>query len=251
VMLTRQTGSSDPMADEHTSLRALTFDVFGTVVDWRGSIAREAEEILGPAGFRLDWHAFAERWRARYQPAMEAVRSGQRPWTILDVLHHENLLDTLVEFDVGGLAPQTIEHLNRAWHRLDPWPDAVAGLGRLKRRYILATQSNGNVALIVNMAKRANLPWDVILGAEVVGAYKPLPQSYQRAVRMLGLEPGACMMTAAHNDDLIAARGCGLRTAFVARPLEYGPNQHKDLRAEHTFDLVANNLLDLADQLGC
>jgi 2-haloacid dehalogenase len=239
------------MHDSHADIRALTFDVFGTVVDWRGSIAREAEELLGAAGFRLDWHAFAERWRARYQPAMEAVRSGQRPWTILDVLHHENLLATLTEFGVGDLPPETVGHLNRAWHRLDPWPEAVAGLNRLKRRYILATQSNGNVALIVNMAKRAGLPWDVILGAEVVGAYKPLPQSYQRAVRMLGLAPDECMMTAAHNDDLIAARGCGLRTAFVARPLEYGPNQREDLRAEHAFDVVADSLLDLADQLGC
>lgn len=239
------------MQTEQQAPVALAFDVFGTVVDWRGSIAREAEQILAPAGFRLDWFRFAERWRARYQPAMEAVRRGQRDWTILDVLHHENLLGTLAEFDVGDLPPDTITHLNRAWHRLDPWPDAVAGLTRLKRRYILATQSNGNVALIVNMARRAGLPWDAILGAEVVGAYKPLPQSYQRAVAMLGVEAGACMMCAAHNDDLVAAAGCGLRTAFVARPTEHGPGQQKDLHAEHAYDIVADDLEDLADQLGC
>ncbi|HLT01384.1 MAG TPA: HAD-IA family hydrolase, partial [Geminicoccaceae bacterium] len=154
------------------NVRALCFDVFGTVVDWRESIAREAQQLLGARGVALDWHAFADAWRARYQPAMEEVRSGRRPWVRLDDLHRENLLALLDEFAIEGLSEAEIDHLNRAWHRLDPWPDAVEGLGRLKRKYILATLSNGNVALMVNMAKRAGLPWDVILGAEVARAYK-------------------------------------------------------------------------------
>lgn len=232
-------------------VKALTFDVFGTVVDWRGSIAREAEAALAPKGHALDWHRFAERWRDRYQPSMEKVRRGERPWTKLDVLHRENLIGVLDEFGVTGLTEAEIDHLNFAWHRLDPWPDAVTGLPRLKRKYVLATQSNGNVALMVNMAKRAGLPWDVILGAEVCRAYKPQPESYLRAAELLGLRPEECMMTAAHNNDLVAAAGCGLRTAFVARPYEKGPKQAVDLRAEHDFDVVAESFEDLADKLGC
>ena len=232
-------------------VRALCFDVFGTVVDWRESIAREAQQLLGARGVALDWHAFADAWRARYQPAMEEVRSGRRPWTRLDDLHRENLLALLDECAIEGLSEAEIDHLNRAWHRLDPWPDAVEGLGRLKRKYILATLSNGNVALMVNMAKRAGLPWDVILGAEVARAYKPLPEAYLRAAALLDLQPRECMMVAAHNDDLVAAAACGLRTAFVARPKEHGPGQQTDLRPEHAVDLSAASLIDLADQLGC
>jgi 2-haloacid dehalogenase len=233
------------------AVKALTFDVFGTVVNWRDSSAREATEILGARGHTIDGHRFAERWRARYQPAMEEVRSGRRPWTRLDDLHRENLLAVLDEFGIKGLSAAEIEHLNRAWHRLDPWPDAVPGLTRLKRKYILATLSNGNVALMVNMAKRAGLPWDAILGAEVARAYKPQPEAYLRTADLLGLRPEECMMVAAHNRDLVAARGCGFRTAFVARPTEYGPNQTKDLRAEHDFDAIADSFTDLADKLGC
>ena len=232
-------------------LRALTFDVFGTVVDWRSGIARELREVFAPHGLERDWHAVADRWRALYQPAMGAVRDGRRPWTRLDDLHRENLRNVLDEAGLGGLSEAEIEHLNRAWHRLDPWPDAVAGLTRLKRRYILATLSNGNIALLVNMAKRAGLPWDAVLGAEVARAYKPMPEAYLRSADCLGLEPTACMLVAAHNDDLLAARACGFRTAFVARPTEYGPGQSKDLRAEHDFDIVAADFGDLARQLAC
>jgi 2-haloacid dehalogenase len=226
-------------------VKALCFDVFGTVVDWRGSIAREFDAL----GIDGDGHAFADAWRARYQPAMAEVRSGRRPWVKLDVLHRENLLAVLAEREIA-LDDDAIDHLNRVWHRLDPWPDAVAGLRRLKTRYILATLSNGNVALMVNMAKHGGLPWDVILGAEVAGAYKPSPQAYLGSAALLDLEPAACMMVAAHNGDLVAAAACGLRTAFVARPAEHGPQQTSDRRAEHDFDVVADSFTDLADKLG-
>jgi 2-haloacid dehalogenase len=230
---------------------ALTFDVFGTVVDWRGSIARELRGWFGRRGIERDWDAVADRWRALYQPAMEEVRRGRRPWTRLDDLHRDNLRVVLDEFGLAGLNEPEIEHLNRAWHRLDPWPDAVDGLTRLKRRFILATLSNGNVALLVDMARRAGLPWDAILGAEVARAYKPMPEAYLRTSDLLGLEPNRCMMVAAHNDDLQAAGALGFRTAFVARPTEHGPKQTRDLCAEHAFDVVASDFLDLADRLGC
>ena len=236
-----------PLAD----VKALTFDVFGTVVDWRNSIAREAKALLEPKGFAHDWHFFAERWRARYQPAMERVRSGERPWVRLDELHRENLVELLAEFDVSGLSAAETDHLNRAWHRLDPWPDAVEGLTRLKRKYILATLSNGNIALMVDMAKRAGLPWDAILGAEIARAYKPQPEAYLRSADAIGLRPQQCMMVAAHNADLVAARAQGFRTAYVNRPTEYGPGQTRDVKAEHEFDIVANSFVDLADKLGC
>ena len=232
-------------------VRALTFDVFGTVVDWRTGIARELRDCFAPRGVERDWHAVADRWRALYQPAIAAVRSGRRPWTRLDDLHRENLRSVLEEVGLAGLSDAEIERLNRAWHRLDPWPDAVAGLTRLKRRYILATLSNGNIALMVNMARRAGLPWDAILGAEVARAYKPMPEAYLRSADCLGLEPAECMLVAAHNDDLLAARACGFHTAFVARPTEHGQGQGKDLRAEHDFDIVASDFGDLAEQLSC
>jgi 2-haloacid dehalogenase len=230
---------------------ALAFDVFGTVVDWRGSVAREAAAMFGPRGIERDWDAFARAWRAQYQPAMEAVRRGTRPWTKLDDLHRENLLEVLDAFDITDLDAGEIDHLNRAWHRLDPWPDAVPGLERLKRRFVLATLSNGNVALIVAMAKRAGLPWDVILGAEVARAYKPVPEAYLRAAELLDLQPRRCLMVAAHNDDLAAARRCGFRTAFVARPHEHGPGHARDLTADPEVDLAAADLVELADRLGC
>jgi 2-haloacid dehalogenase len=234
-----------------SDVKALTFDVFGTVVNWRDSVAREAKTLLVPKGYDKDWHAFADRWRARYQPAMDKVRNGERPWVKLDDLHRENLVELLEEFAIAGLSPAEIDHLNRAWHRLDPWPDTREGLTRLKRKFILATLSNGNVALMVNMAKYAGLPWDAILGAEVAQAYKPLPQAYDRTAAFLGLAPQQCMMVAAHNGDLLAARSRGFRTAFVSRPLEHGPNKTRDLRAEHNFDVIAEDFIDLAAKLGC
>ena len=234
-----------------SGVKALTFDVFGTVVNWRDSVAREAKAILAPKGYAIDWHDFADKWRARYQPAMAKVRSGERPWTRLDDLHRENLVELLPEFGISGLAKGEIDHLNRAWHRLDGWPDTVEGLTRLKRKYILVTLSNGNVALMVNMAKNAGLPWDAILGAETARAYKPQPEAYDRTADLLGLQPGECMMVAAHNGDLVAAQGRGFRTAFVSRPLEHGPNKTRDLRAEHDFDVTADSFIDLAGKLGC
>lgn len=233
-----------------SQIKALTFDVFGTVVDWRNGIAREAETILAGKGIPIDGQAFALAWRSRYQPSMEEVRAGRRVFVKLDILHRENLLSVLDEFNVDGLDEETIDHLNRAWHRLGPWPDVVAGLKRLKTRFILGTLSNGNVSLIVNMAKNADLPWDVVLGAEVAGAYKPEPRAYQNAAALLDLPPDQCLMVAAHNDDLVVAAATGMRTAFVLRATEYGPDHTKDQKAEHAFDFIAKDFEDLADQLG-
>ena len=182
---------------------------------------------------------------------MERVRSGGRGYVRLDVLHRENLVELLAERGFDRLSETEIDHLNKAWHRLDGWSDSPAGLTRLKTKFIIGTMSNGNVALMVNMAKHAGLPWDVILGAEPAQAYKPTPQTYLTGVEWLGLEPAEVLMCAAHNSDLLAAGACGLRTAFIARPHEYGPNQDRDFKAEHAFDYISENMLDLADQLGC
>ena len=233
------------------NVKALTFDVFGTVVDWRGGIAREIAALGAARGFNLDWNAFALAWRARYHPAMERVRSGERAFVKLDLLHRENLDQVLSEFDLGDLGETERAALNLAWHRLDPWPDVVEGLTRLKRDYILATLSNGNVALMVNMAKRAGLPWDAILGAEVVRHYKPQPEAYLKSVDFLGLAPGDCMLVAAHEKDLEAAAACGLRTAYVHRPAEYDDTADKPLPAPDAFDIVASDFLELAERLGC
>ena len=233
------------------AIRALTFDVFGTVVDWRSSLIREGETLGRTRGLRVDWAAFADAWRGLYQPNMSKVRNGEMPWTKLDDLHRMALDHLLVEFKITGLSEDEIDHLNRAWHRLDPWPDAVAGLTRLKRKFILATLSNGNVALIVNMAKRAGLPWDAVLGAEVARHYKPQPEAYLTTAALLGLRPEQCLMVAAHNNDLAKASSVGLRTAFVPRPEEHGRGQTKDLTADRDWDVVARDFLDLADRLGC
>ncbi|PZW42259.1 2-haloacid dehalogenase [Humitalea rosea] len=232
--------------------RALLFDVFGTVVDWRNGVAREAAPILAALGRGdIDPHAFADAWRAGYQPAMEEVRSGRRPFTRLDVLHRENLETLLARHGIVDVPEPVMITLNTAWHRLDPWPDVVAGLTRLRTRFILAPLSNGNIALMLNMAKRAGLPWDAILGSEVSQAFKPTPQAYLRTAEVLGLSPGECMLVAAHNKDLAAARACGFGTAFVARPTEKGPGQTIDLRAEQEWDQVATDFGALATALGC
>ena len=213
-------------------VRALLFDVFGTVVDWRTGIARAATPFLQRhrAGL-VDPLAFADSWRAGYQPAMEAVRSGQRPFTKLDALHREILEAILPKFriDRARVPDQELDELNLAWHCLDPWPDSVGGLRRLKSNFIVAPLSNGNIALILNMAKRAGLPWDAILGAEVVQAYKPAPEAYLRTAGILGMRPEQIYLVAAHNSDLTAARKCGMRTAFVPRRTEHGLNQTTDL----------------------
>jgi 2-haloacid dehalogenase len=233
------------------SIKALTFDVFGTVVDWRSGIIREGMAVGRVKKVDADWARFADLWRGLYQPAMSRVRKGEIPWTKLDDLHRTSLEQVLEKLGVVGLSEGEKNELNLAWHRLDPWPDSVAGLARLKRKFILATLSNGNVALLVDMAKRAGLPWDAVLGAEVARHYKPQPEAYLRTADFLGLSPQQCMMVAAHNGDLVAAGGCGFRTAFVVRPTEYGPGQTTDLAPEGDYDVIANDLLDLADKLGC
>ncbi len=229
-------------------LEALLFDVFGTVVDWRGSVIREGERLGEEKGLDVDWAAFADAWRGKYQPSMQRVRTGEVPWTNLDALHRASLEELLEEFEVPGLTEEEKDHLNRAWHRLDPWPDSVPGLTRLKRRYVIAPLSNGNVALLTNMAKRAGLPWDLILSAELARHYKPDRETYLMAPELLDLRPENVMMVAAHPDDLHAAADAGLRTAYVHRSGEFGP----DAEPEHpgpVFDLSTADLLDLAEQL--
>jgi 2-haloacid dehalogenase len=233
-------------------VRALVFDVFGTVVDWRSGVAREAAPFLRRYGTAdADPGAFADAWRRRYYPSMLEVISGRRPFVRLDVLHRENLLQALPEFgiDPASIDPAELDELNLAWHRLDPWPDAVAGLVRLKSRYIIAPLSNGNIALMVGIAKRAGIPWDAILGAEVAQAYKPSPEAYSRTAEVLALRPEQVCLVAAHNPDLAAARACGLKTAFVPRPLEQGPAQLSDLEPAQDWDVVAADFGALADQL--
>jgi len=230
-------------------LKAVTFDVFGTVVDWRNSIAREMNLLADEKGFSIDGAEFASAWRSLYQPAMSKVRSGELPFEPLDALHRKNLDTALERYDIHQLSEPEKVHLNRAWHRLDPWSDVIEGLVRLKERYIIGTLSNGNISLIVNMAKHSGLPWDVVLGAEVTGHYKPCPEAYLGSAKKLDLAPHQCMLVAAHNSDLHAASSCGFRTAFVTRPMEYGLDQTTDLSADHDFDLIAIDFVDLAEQL--
>ena len=235
----------------HPDVKALLFDVFGTVVDWRSSVSRELANFGAQEGFDANWEKFADAWRAFYQPSMEEVRSGRRPWANLDTLHRESLKKLLGQFEIEGLTEDQIERMNKVWHRLDPWPDTIPGLARLRARYTLATLSNGNIALLVNMAKRAGLPWDAVLGAEPALAYKPLPEAYLKTVQFLGLMPRQCMLVAAHNDDLEHADRAGLRTAFVPRPTEHGPTQTKDLRATGEWDVVAMSFTELASIMDC
>jgi 2-haloacid dehalogenase len=234
-------------------VKALVFDVFGTVVDWRSSIAREGSAFFARHGVEADGLAFADAWRREYQPAMAEVREGRRPFVRLDVLHRENLLRVLPKHgvDPSTLSEAEIDDLNRAWHRLDPWPDTVAGLTRLKTKFFIAPLSNGNIVLMANVAKRAGIPWDAILGSEVSQAFKPQPEAYLRTAEVLAMRPEEVALIAAHNGDLAAARRCGLRTGFVPRPTEHGPGQATDLRAESDWDVVAESFVDLAAKLGC
>ncbi len=224
-------------------IKALIFDVFGTLVDWRGSIAAELEPRLGDRAA-----PFADAWRQRYQPAMEDVRSGRRPFTPLDTLHRENLLATMDDFDLT-LSKSEIDDLNLVWHRLNGWPDTKAGLAQLSERFLLAPHSNGNVRLLIDLARHNGWHWDAILGAETTGFYKPRPESYQRAAELLMLELGEVMMVAAHNDDLAAARACGLATAFIPRPTEHGEGQTIDLLPTADWEFVAPSLTELAATL--
>ncbi len=230
-------------------VKALIFDVFGTVVDWRSSIIKHGKNFGRIHGVEADWDAFADAWRGKYSPFMNKVRTGELPWTNLDALHRMALEEVLEEFKITGIGDEAKAEFNFAWHRLDGWPDSAPGLWRLKRRFILAPMSNGNVALMTNMGKYAGLPWDCILGAELARHYKPDPESYQTAVDLLGLKPHQVMMVAAHQGDLLSAQKVGLKSAFVPRPMERGPNNKPDPTPDPSFDVVASNFVDLADQL--
>ena len=229
-------------------IRALVFDVFGTLVDWRGSIAREVQALLAPLGVNVDWHAFADAWRAQYQPAMEEVRSGAIPFSKLDVLHRRNLEVVLKDLGIRDLDEATKTNLNLAWHRLDAWPDVAPGLQRLRERFRLAPCSNGNISLMVDLARRNGLRWDAILGAEVARDYKPKAIVYQSAAAAFDCTPHEVLMVAAHSNDLAAAAQAGLRTAFVARPDEKGPGRG-EVRATVPVDVSVNSLIELAERL--
>jgi 2-haloacid dehalogenase len=231
------------------AVRALAFDVFGTVVDWRSSIAAEVEAVAARHETAVDGGAFADAWRRRYRPSMDRVRRGEVAWTVLDRLHRASLDEVLEEFGLLTLDDSERASLNLAWHRLRPWPDSVAGLRRLHERHVLCTLSNGNVALLVDLARAGGLPFDLILSAELCQAYKPDPGTYRMAPSLLALRPDQVMMVAAHENDLRAAAAEGLRTAFVHRPLEWGPGGHQDPEPDSSFDVVADDLEDLARQL--
>jgi 2-haloacid dehalogenase len=230
--------------------RALVFDVFGTVVDYRGTIIREGEQINREKGLQVNWAMFADAWRGRYRPNMQRVMKQELPWTNLDGLHCIALDELLHEFSVTSLSEDEKVHLNKVWHRLTPWPDSVTGLTRLKQRYTIGTLSNGNVGLLVDMAKYSDLPWDVIFSAELVHAYKPDPRTYQMTYTLLGLQPQQVMLVAAHKDDLQAAQAQGLQAGFVPRRLEHGPDKPSDSTPDPAFEIVASDFNDLARQLG-
>ena len=238
-------------------VKALLFDVFGTVVDWRTGIAIEVQMIAKKYNIELNADDFADAWRAEYQPAMEQIRSGKRSFTILDILHLENLKKIAPRFNLNNLSNADLNFLVTAWHRLPGWPDSSQGLNKLKKKFILATQSNGNIALMVNMAKYSNLSWDVILGAEVLGHYKPEPQAYIKACKALNLKPSECLMVAAHDDDLKAASLQGMKTAYVHRPFEYGKDklfdiaEVNDYKGIRNWDIMSKDFNDLAFKLGC
>ena len=229
---------------------AIVFDTFGTVVDWRTSLITELTAFGAQRGISADWTGLVDAWRAAYHPSMDRVRKGELPWTRLDDLHRASLDKLVVDFAVKGLSEADMEHVNRGWHRLHPWPDSVPGLTRLKSRFIIGPLSNGNVSLLLNMAKHSGIPWDMIFGSDLFGHFKPDPETYLGVAKLLDLSPGEVMLAAAHNNDLRAAKACGLMTAFFPRPGEYGPNQKLDYAPDGTWDYVAKNIEDLATQLG-
>jgi 2-haloacid dehalogenase len=245
----RRTGAQ-PGGEGAASVQVLAFDVFGTVVDWRSSVIAEGERLGKSKGLVVDWAAFADAWRAGYGPSMSRVRKGELPWTKLDVLHRMTLDELIGRFKIEGLSEAEKRRFNRVWHRLEPWPDSVQGLERLRTRYVLTPLSNGNVSLLTNMAKHARLPWDCVLSAELVRHYKPDPETYLMVPQLFDLEPAQVMMVAAHEGDLQAAKKLGLRTAYVHRPLEFGPRKTTDPPAFGRFDFVANDFRDLAAQAG-
>ena len=233
-----------------SSIKALVFDVFGTIADWRGSIIEEGTAWGKARQLQIDWASFADRWRAGYGPAMNRVRTGELPWTRLDDLHRMILEQLLKEFRIEGLTEEEKDHWNRVWHRLKPWPDCVEGLTRLKKKFVIAPLSNGNIALMTDMAKHSGLPWDAILGAELVRHYKPDREVYLSAPGFLGVKPEEVMMVAAHSGDLKAAAGCGLRTGFIYRPNEFGPGGKTEKADPGAFDVVSIDTIDLAKQMG-
>lgn len=235
-----------------SDIHILAFDIFGTVVDWHGSIAREVDAMAlrGKDG-EVDGGEFALAWRAGYQPAMRRVMSGELGWTLIDDLHRLILDELLARYHITSLNEAQKRHLNKVWHRLDAWPDAVAGLNRLKAKYTVCSLSNGNIGLLTNMAKRAGLPWDCILSAEVFRAYKPDPSVYLGVAKVFDVTPAEVMLVAAHQDDLAAARACGLQTAYIERPNEFGTGQPKDISPHSDNTFHAGNLLALAEQLEC
>ena len=235
---------------DFSEVKAMTFDVFGTVVDWRGSIIREGEDVWTAQGVDVNWPEFADNWRGGYGPSMHRVRTGELPWMNIDALHRMILDDLLEQHRVSGLSEADKVQLNKVWHRLNPWPDVTSGLARLRRRFVVASLSNGNVALLVNMARHGGFSWDCVLSAELAGHYKPDPEVYQSAAALLGLEPHEVMMVAAHNGDLLASKDVGFRTAFVHRPREFGPKQTTDLVPDSSVDVVAEDFNDLAYRLG-
>lgn len=234
----------------NAGVKAMVFDTFGTVVDWRGSIIAEGTAWGKAKGISIDWARFADRWRGGYAPAMNKVRKGELPWTKLDALHRMILEELLTEFGVTGLTEEEKDHWNRVWHRLKPWPDSVAGLTRLKKKYTIAPLSNGNVSLLADMGKHAGLPWDLILSAELARHYKTDREAYLTAVELLSLKAEEVMMVAAHRGDLDAARGCGLRTGFIHRPGEFGGRRRGDTAKSGDFDVVAGDMVDLAAKMG-
>jgi len=248
--LAAQTKPAQTQPAAVAGVKACIFDTFGTVVDWRGSIIEEGTAWGKSKGLTIDWPKFADRWRAGYAPSMERVRKGELPWTKLDDLHRALLEDLLKEFHMDGLTEAEKDHWNKVWHRLKPWPDSVPGLARLKKKYTIAPCSNGNVALMNDMAKHSGLPWDLILGAELAHHYKPDRETYLTAVELLGLQPNEVMMCAAHSYDLQAARNFGLRTGFIYRPDERGKGGAADRATTGDFDVVSSDMLDLASKLG-
>ena len=232
------------------NVKALTFDVFGTVIYWYGSIIREGQLLAAKKGYDVDWAAFTLSWRAGYGPAMNKVRSGEMPWTKIDDLHRMILDELVEEYGLTGMSEPELVHFNEAWHRLSPWPDTVSGLNKLKTKYVITTLSNGNVSLLTHMAKNGGLPWDAILSAELSGHYKPDPEAYLKAADLLSLKPEQVMMVAAHPGDLRAAARTGLKTAYVIRPLERGPGRPVNRNPDGEFDYTAEDFNDLARQLG-
>ena len=235
---------------KNNTVKVLAFDVFGTVVDWRSGVIAEGEQLGKAKGLQVDWAAFADAWRSIYHPYMERVDAGKLPWTKLDALHRMMLEETLKKFSISGLTEAEKSHFNGVWHRLKGWPDSAAGLQRLKRQFVITTLSNGNIALLTNMAKFAGLPWDCILSAENIRHYKPAPEVYLLVPQLFDVKPDQVMMVAAHERDLEAAKKHGLRTAFVHRPLEHGPGKAAALPPAERYDLLATDLLDLAERLG-